>query len=383
MGGKVFTKLGLAQPRISQELYERMIAECLPKLEEFFDNVVVPRDAPDKLDHGDIDFLVGGIFGLLRDEDLWKRIEGALAAEYRIARGNSQSYAVPHPDIENAYIQVDVELAPGDGTLAAADLFEWTRFMKGDADLLQIIGIAHRPLGLVCNDRGFHVRIEEIEPYNKKMALIFLTRDLVQAMEFYGFDVDKYHKGFESETEIFDWVARGRFFSPEVFEQHTEKADDRSRKRKRPMFRRFVDEYMPEQPKGGNKVWTRWEVLLEALRKFDVQDEYFHKISTHKHKEAEEALWEEIKDVLPLEGNPLKSTVETLRRWVIFENSRPVISNKPMPADYPGWSQFIDEGNKADVLAWVTQEWQEVERHAQAYNQQKGHTPWRLCSAYE
>src|SRR5690242_13435108 len=116
MGGNVFDHLNLRVPRMRPELYQRMISEYQPKLEALFERVVVPRDAPNKADHGDIDFLVGGTIVTTRGEDLWKLIEGVFAADHREPRGQSQSYAVAHPDILGAYVQIDVELSPGEGT---------------------------------------------------------------------------------------------------------------------------------------------------------------------------------------------------------------------------------------------------------------------------
>ena len=369
MGGKVFEHLGIPTPRIPPEVYQRMIAEYQPKLEKLFERVIVPRDAPNKIDHGDIDFLVGGILVQPREDDLWKLVEGALGAEYREKRGQSQSYALPHPDIPDAYVQVDIELSPGDGTFAAADLFEWTKFMKGDADLLQIIGIAHRPLGLTCNDRGLHVRVEQIEPYDKKKALLFLTKDPDQAMDFYGFDVDKYNKGFESETELFDWVAAGRFFSQEVFKARVEKADDRSRQAKRPMYRHFVEEYMSNTRYGSGNAWNREDVLREAIRTFDVQQEYNNMMATHNAEEAEKELWKEVKAAIPAKDKALASAVKALKRWVKFSNCRPVIGDRPLPhTEYFKWSEHVDESNKNDVLAWVGRNWQDIKSHDRTYD---------------
>ncbi|KAH6639072.1 hypothetical protein C7974DRAFT_306127 [Boeremia exigua] len=372
MGGKVFEHLSLPVPRMPPELYQRVIAECQPKLEALFERVVIPRDAPSKSDHGDIDFLVGGILVKPRGEDLWKLVEGFLAADHREARGQSQSYALSHPDIPGAYVQVDIELAPGDGTLGAADLFEWTKFMKGDADLLQIIGIAHRPLGLVCNDRGLHVRLEQIEPYDKQKALLFLTRDPDEAMRFYGLDTDQYAQGFASEMELFDWVASGRFFSPAVFEQRVEKSADKSRQLKRPMYRHFVETYMPTQPTAPRN-WTREEVLRDAIAYFDTAPEYAHKLAAHRAGEAESQLWDEVKALLPANDKALKSAVRALRRWVVFTERRPAIDRCPVQhTEYLRWSDYVGEANKEEVFAWVVLNWREVKSRDKAYDKQPG-----------
>lgn len=363
MGGKVFDDRGLRVQRMSPEVYQRMIAEIQPKLEKLFDKVVVPRDAPGKKDYGDIDFLVGGIHP--HDGDLWKLVERVLEADHHKSQG-SHSYAIPHPysypRTSQAYVQVDVELNPGEGTIDAAAVFEWTKLMKGDADLMQIIGIAHRPLGLICTDEGFHVRVEQIEPYDKKKARLLLTKDPAQAMRFYGLDVDKYHQGFNSETELFDWVAAGRFFSREVFEQRIEKADDRTRSTKRPMYRHFVEDYMSKVPtNNGGKIWTRQEVLLEAIETFSVQAQYDEKMAKHNLEEAEKLLWEEVKTTIPAKDKSLKSVIRTLRRWVGFSDGKPLMLEHPiLPEQYLTWAEYVDPSNKSDVLKWVERNWQHV-----------------------
>jgi hypothetical protein len=201
MGGKTFPDLNV--PRMPPELYEHVSAECQSKLETIFNRVVVPRDAPAKVDYGDIDFLVEG--HTFSKNELWDDVQTTLGAENQKRNGGSTSFAIPHPEIPGAHLQIDVELSPGDGTSDGAELFEWTKFMKGDSDMMQIIGITHRALGLTCTDQGLYVRIEDIFPDNKDKAKLFLTRDPHEAMNFYGLDTAKYWTGFKDETELFNW----------------------------------------------------------------------------------------------------------------------------------------------------------------------------------
>jgi hypothetical protein len=382
MGGKVFDKIILANgstpqvPRMSPELYQKMINEYKPKLEVFFRNVVVPRDAPDKEDYGDIDFLVESDNKILlegrtlsaEDQDFWKLVKVALTAELHEKRGQSHSFGIPILGVSGAYVQVDIELSPGNGTIDSLDLFAWTRFMKGDADLLQIIGVTHRPLGLTCNDRGLHVRLEQIEPYDKKKALLFLTRDPDKAMVFYGFDVKKYHEGFTSETELFDWVADGRYFSRQTFDERKERSTDRSRQLKRPMYRRFVEEYMSIPTVGIRRPCTRQDVLDEAIKTFNVRAEYNEMVAAHNAKVAEEELWRKIKDTIPAEGKALASAVRALHRWVVFRNHEPRLGDRPTePEAYLKWSEYVGCSNEGQVLRWVRDRWQDVKSHDKAH----------------
>ncbi|KNG47784.1 hypothetical protein TW65_05523 [Stemphylium lycopersici] len=367
MGGLAFanvlSKSGqpITVPRLSPALYKTLCAQYQHTLETLFDRVVVPRDAPAKADHGDIDYLVEGIRPPNAKTDIWDMIRDALGASAFLLRGGSASYATPHPQIVDAYVQVDVELSVGDETPESAELFEWTRFMKGDSDLLQIIGISHRPLGLTCNDRGLHVRVEEIEPYNKKKALVFLTRDPAEMMEFYGLDIDRYQAGFADETELFDWASSGRFFSCTAFENRVEKHNDRARQAKRPMYQRFVEGYMLLHPdKGAGNVWTRQQVLHEAITVFNKQAQYDAMIQEHRIKIAEEELWKEIKMAVPVQSNSLALILKGLRRWVVFEDGRPCIASEPILEEPLIWAKSVSGENKPMVLAWVQDNWQKV-----------------------
>lgn len=368
MGGLAFanTKTLSGQtphiPRMPPEIYEMVLLECQTKLETLFDRVVVPRDAPAKKDYGDIDFLAGGIKPNASSHDtIWSDIKRILHAELQLGRGGSHSYGVPHPIIAGAYVQVDVEISPGDGTPDAAGLFEWTGFMKGDSDLLQIIGVSHRPLGITCNDQGLHIRVAQIEPYNKKKALLYLTRDREEAIRFYGLDSDKYREGFATELELFDWATSGRFFSPAIFSKRVEKSNDRSRQTKRPMYRRFVEEYMPDHMDvNESKVCSRNEVLEEALKMFDKHAQYEVMMAEHDAKEAEEQFWRDVREILPVEGSSLTFVLKALRRWVDFVHGEPHITCAALIDAQPVWTRSMAPDSRERLLQWVLQHWGEI-----------------------
>ncbi|KAF2646641.1 hypothetical protein P280DRAFT_464842 [Massarina eburnea CBS 473.64] len=364
MGGQVFANIkpdGVNVPRLPTELYQKISQDLTAKLETLFNRVTTPREGPAKLDHGDIDFLVEGIRSK-NEADIWFTIKNLLGAELHLPRGGSHSFGIPHPDIPNAYVQVDVELCPGNGTPDSAELFEWTRFMKGDADLLQIIGICHRPLGITCNDRGLHVRVEEIEPYNKKKSQLFLTRDPNEAMRFFGLDSSRYWAGFRDYDDLFNFVSTGRFFAWVVFDHRVEKSNDRSRQSKRAMYRQFVEDYMPaHQEAGVGKTWTRQQVLEEALTMFRKHRQYDEMMEEHRMKEEEEALWKTIRDSLPVEGNSLTSALKALRRRVDFKDGQPFLAATCLDQT-PLWTKAIAADSIGATLDWVLHNWQMAKR---------------------
>ncbi|KAF1993472.1 hypothetical protein P154DRAFT_527734 [Amniculicola lignicola CBS 123094] len=363
MGGQAFAKSGpggtaILVPRMPTEVYRRVAAEIQSQLEPIFHQVSIPRDVPGKPDHGDIDFLVEGSLSQWTPHSIGKDI----GAEYHVKHGNTLSYAVPYPGLPNAYVQVDVEVSPGNGSAEAVELYNWTWFMKAYSDLLQIVGVCHRSLGLTCNDKGLHLRVAEIEPYNKKKSLLFLTRDPSEAMTFYGFNVVKYWDGFADMDEIYEWVVDGCFFSRTIFEDRIEKNNDRARLRKRPMYSKFVDEWIPSHSSLGKdrKIWTRDEVLQEALTTFSKQEEYAQMMEEHNTREQEEALWRSIREKIPAENAALGLALKGLKRWVGFTDGQPYIMEVPLLEDQPLWSKAIT--SESELLEWVSEHWGEAKR---------------------
>lgn len=370
MGGQAFTNLKtdtkIEVPRLSSEIYRQVVADITPKLELVFNRVTIPREGPNKPDFGDIDFLVEGIRNPEK-ADIWGTVKALLGAVYYVP---SHHFAVPYPSIPDAYVQIDVELSPGSGTKDGPELFEWTRFMKSDSDLLQIIGVIHRSLGLTCNDKGLHVRVEEVQAYNRKKSMIFLTRDPDKAMEFYGYDKAKYHEGFRNEAELFDWATNGRWFYWKVYEDR----EDRSRMEKRAMFRSFVHDYIPQCGKGiithneeeselDTKATSsrRKEVLEEALRTFDKHRTYQAVMTEHNTQGIEEGLWLRINNSIPLEDPSRGTTLKGLKRWVAFENGQPYITKEPISGSKKlRWTEHISEDAVSDVLLWVVENREKV-----------------------
>ncbi|KAF2703020.1 hypothetical protein K504DRAFT_486017 [Pleomassaria siparia CBS 279.74] len=366
MGGQLFP---VNCPRMPPDVYHKVAADMTAKLEVIFLKVTIPREMPGKRDFGDVDFLVTNEIPSdtsLAGESTRTRIGNLIGAQLSKTNGGTFHFAIPHPVVPNAYVQVDVELSPGQGTPDSEELFEWTRFLKSDSDLLQIIGICHRGLGLTMNEKGLHLRVAEIEPYNKKKSLLFLTRHPDQVMEFYGLDSSEYHAGFDAEDELFDWVTRGRFFSRHIFDDRVEKSNDRARQIKRPMYRKFVEEYMPSHSDVGtsDRQWTRSEILVSGLETFGKQDEYDKMMREHKTQEADAQLWKQVKESLPLEGEALNLVVRGLKRWVQFIEGQPHISDDANldTESQPIWIEAIDadSGHQDALLLWIRDHWAKV-----------------------
>lgn len=376
MGGQAFAHIAsdtpIVVPRIPPDTYKQICDDLKAKLNKLFYRVTIPRDAPGKDDFGDVDFLVEGIRDPKNHSNIWAIVKDVLDAELYV---EPHHFGVKHPAIPNAYVQVDVEISPGSDTKDGAELFEWTKFMKSDSDLLQIVGVVHRSLGITCNDKGMHIRVEEVEPYNRKKSMLFLTRSPDEAMDFYGYDKAKYYQGFDSEVELFDWVTHGRYFYWKVYEDCEENSNDRSRITKRAMFRRFVYEYMPSCGKSTTTVSqnkdddsdtkkvvpSRQEVLRDALSMFDKHTEYNAIILEHKTQGVEEAVWLQINNSISLDNAARGVILKGLKRWVAFEDSQPYITAQPISTSSKlKWSEHVFHDTLPGILAWIAENQEQI-----------------------
>jgi len=99
MGGSAFSAVleTAAFPRIAPAVYNNLKARLYPRLTELYAWVGVPIEAPEKLDHGDVDFLVAAQTNRSAEPPSHQVIKETLGATFMIPmEGNRTSnYAVP------------------------------------------------------------------------------------------------------------------------------------------------------------------------------------------------------------------------------------------------------------------------------------------------
>ena len=151
MGGRAFnSQLGEDKfPRIPPETYDKLKATLGEKLKELYIHVGTPTEAPEKADHGDVDFIVEDAIGEVSHHDIQKALDARYAV---VAEGNRTSnYAVLIPGQEGMYYQVDVHVC--------ADKTEWDNimFFHSYGDMGMILGIMAKAHGLTLGTKGLKV----------------------------------------------------------------------------------------------------------------------------------------------------------------------------------------------------------------------------------
>jgi hypothetical protein len=152
MGGKAFLEVlsGATFPRMTPQIYQTLKALHLEQLKGLFHLVGVPREAPEKTSHGDLDFVVFSPVDRLCPED----IKHTIGATHCITDSDASALNLAVPmeggDASNFY-QVDIN--------QCRDEDEWGRtiFFHGYGDLGMIMGLVARANGLSLGLHGLKV----------------------------------------------------------------------------------------------------------------------------------------------------------------------------------------------------------------------------------
>lgn len=323
MGGKAFTSgpTPLFTPRMPPELYCSLRDHYISLLSIYYTQAATPVEAPCKTSYGDIDVLVSQPKSIsINTITLAKALD---AVKNSSTPGSpTTSFAVPYPGLKDTYVQLDVHVCP-------PGLFEWQLFHQSHGDLWNLLGTTIRPVGLTANDVGLHLRIPEIEEVNRKRGMLFLTSAPDQVLDFLGLDRDKYKRPFESVQALYQFVLGCRWFNSETYVRADLKANDRKRIAQRELYRRFVDEWLPEnrqfveiseeRPQGA----TREDVQELALNVFGEREEFDKRIQVWRRERSELLEKQERRLERRADAAKLEEYAEAWMNWL--ERDRPVL----------------------------------------------------------
>ncbi|TEY83994.1 hypothetical protein BOTCAL_0023g00150 [Botryotinia calthae] len=319
MGGHAFSSHipPIKTPRMTQEVYDKALEQNQAVLRKFYSKVESAIEGPGKTTYGDVDILVAlPLEGAFTSKDqVGDVLKKALNAKALLQdKGNPTiNLAVPWPedtitsakggknlaastDTSSAswYVQVDVHICKSEHE------FDWELFHSAHGDLWNIIGTTIRGFGLTINNRAFFIRIPEIELADRKKSMVFLTDNPAEILDFLGLEQEKWWKRFSTQQEMFEYAATCRmFWVRDVAEDEADggatgiiaergqeggaegkkklKHNDRQRLIKRPIFRAWIDEFIPmchEEGKYSDTKITREQIRDEVFERFGVKDEY-------------------------------------------------------------------------------------------------------------
>jgi hypothetical protein len=372
MGGNAFAQDGIVVTRIDDQLYHQTANDLHSILGRFYEKVLLPPSAPGKVDHGDIDFLVSQPKPHNHDQEIEKAIAEELGAAAVYRNSAMTSYAIPHSQQLDQYIQLDTQLCEPE------DL-AWLYFITSYGDLVPILGSIHHKLGLIINDKGLWVQLDLPKtaltcgvPRNE--MVVFLTLDSDRMMEFLGLDAVRYRKGFSSEEEIFSWIKEGRYFRP--ISQRTSAApqdgsikgdsaravDDAPSTAKRRMLARFGT-YSQTHPAGPLAISSPAAVASAAVTFFDKRQEYEGQMAFCQSEVQDFEFWQQVRARLSGSSSRKARIIKSLKKWVEVEDGEMRIAESALKRNVLSHGS---EEEREDRVKWIAEHWEE------AYEKEKG-----------
>jgi hypothetical protein len=378
MGGSAFSLRtpALKTPRMPSEIYTHVLHRTLTLLQNHYKYCASPIEAPGKTTFGDVDILVASALSapynpFLKNNGMFmkpvaEKLKTLLGAEALITTAGNPTinFAVPWPNDgdqsipDKKYIQIDVHHLPTE------ERFQWELFHSAHGDLWNILGATIRPFGLTANDVGLYLRIPEIEALDKKKSLVFLTSSPEKVLELLGLDEERWWKPFESQEEMFQYATKNKMFWIKEEEEDLKEGDvivdvnlgqeggeagkkklkhnDRQRMAKRPIFRAWIEEFIPMiRKEGGSKEprVTREQIRDEVFDKFGIREVYRTRLKEWQLvRHLEELKRDVIKGEIPPveeipEGPPFRSAairmlVDIIMQGEEFDGTCPAAARK-------------------------------------------------------
>ncbi|KAJ7773065.1 hypothetical protein B0H16DRAFT_1880569 [Mycena metata] len=315
MGGSAFSAIlpPSALPRIPPAVYQALKARLTPRLQTLYSMVATPYEAPEKVDHGDLDLLVCEPLAGAKEVP-HATVQTLLRAKYVVpmAGNRTSNYAVPiergewallgHEAEEEAarrraaqdgqqetYYQVDVHVC--------SDESEWRRinFFHGYGDLGIILGLIARTRGLVLGSTGFKIQNHPRPPFE-------LSESMDDVLQYMGLSMERWNAGFQTKHEAFEWVGTSSLFDLARF--RTEGPGISKVKPERTMYAEFVEWVKRQQ--------TQLQMEVGPTRSKEDEDEqiehalrYFGKKEAFDKVEREEADRARLKEVF--NGNSVRT----------------------------------------------------------------------------
>ena len=294
-------------------------------------------------------------------------LKQALGAEAHTKAGHTNSFAIQLPEEGDIFFQLDIQTCKK-GSL------EWASVIYGYGDIWHIIGSTVTRFDLAIDDAGLHARVKKIEGGSRKDCRLLLTSNPQEMMDFLGLDGLKYEQGFCSLDELCDWAVSMPSFQRKVFQKETTSADQQRIREKRPIYAKFVTEWLPQAMSSNGRVdedKTRVtsvdagkDSLNKALSRFQKRDDYERLVENQGKVAMKDAMWKKIARVLPLQGKELGQAMVALKATLWWNDGKPVLrveSNTSMERIPALDTDVLDEV----LLPWIENHWREAVRLSQ------------------
>lgn len=220
MGGNAIK--GAFTRRYQKDEFDNILPIILEKAKKKFTDAKSTTYFKSKESFGDADILV------LVDKEINFNIKEWIIEEFQSKEVNINGHVY---SFEFNELQVDFILTPLRNWETSQVYFSYN-------DLHNLIGkVAHR-FGLKWGFDGLKYTYNR---EGKELGVINVTKSYRKALDFLGFDVQRYDQGFDNLDEIFDFVISSKYFNPWLFDFEIMNRTNRERDMKRTTYASFVE----------------------------------------------------------------------------------------------------------------------------------------------
>jgi hypothetical protein len=222
MGGNVFTTPDFKSRRVELKEFLRIKEDMI---NIFNDSGIFLRFGEyvrDKTSFGDLDIIVP-------NDDTEACLELLKRYQYQHSR-NSNVISFLYHDF-----QIDLITVNHMTLNYSVDYYSWNDIHNLIGKLAKKVGFKHGQNGL-----EYVIRDHTLNSDNRIMDTIFLSSDPDVILNILGLSVQRYKDGFDTVTDMFEYVSTSPYFSPKFYELTELAAKDRTRDKKRINFQLFL-----------------------------------------------------------------------------------------------------------------------------------------------
>lgn len=251
MGGNLFKKDTIK--RYNKEEYENLIKLVKEKLSKYFDKFTETISLPSKNDYGDLDM----VYTLRNGEQInWNQIKNDL--EYTEIHHNGPYTSILYKD----EFQIDFNHAKN---------FEFMHFITSYSGIFHLIGWSIKKQNIKFSDDGIYYVFSNIK--------VLLSSDVTKIFEFLCLNYERFIKGFQTETELFEYVYNCKYFI--MLENKSSRVEKNCN---RPIFLKFFEYIKTKDDFRENYLDN---LTQNYILKFFDKELQFNKIISDMKKSAE------------------------------------------------------------------------------------------------
>jgi len=333
MGGKA---LNIETERKTTEQYNKIASIIIPILEkELKTDVTITKCHRAKETHGDMDILVRVnskvesldmvefITKTFNPRDIYHSVAAKTTDKY-----DKKDLVTLSFDYDN--FQIDLIFIKEENWEFAYEWFSNDPFSNTTGKIAHLFGLKFSWEGLKLPFRKYSGELSKN---------IIITKNHRKAVEFLGYNYDKYEQGFDNVQEIYDYVISSKYFDSECFKMENLNHIDRKRNVKRTTYQEFL-KYIDD-----NKIYRKYIFKgdnIKFIDKYFPEANLIEKLNKYEEEYLNEKLiYEKFNGILVMAEfpefkkgkelgdviNKFKESFEDFTKYAITNSSKQIMND--------------------------------------------------------